>query len=157
MNYSKGFTIIEIVMALFLLTVGTVGAFSLIQKTITFSSITSSQLVATYLAQEAIEIIRNIRDTNYLEGSLWTDGIGFVTDYRLGYQSTSFPDATCGNYLKNTGSFYVCSSDATSKFQRQIIIAQPEADKITISVTVSWQERGNSHQVFAQTLLDNWR
>ena len=54
---NKAFTLIEIVVAMFLLTVGTVGAFSLIQKTIAFTSIYSSQLQATYLVQEGMEII----------------------------------------------------------------------------------------------------
>ena len=157
MNYSKSFTLIEIVMAIFLLTVGTVGAFSLIQRTAIFTSTSSSKLVATYLAQEGIEIIRNIRDTNYLEGTVWTDGIGFNTDYRLDYRSTGFPDATCGNYLKYASGFYICSSDASGKFQRQIIIVENIANKITVSVKVSWQERGVTQQIFAETALYNWR
>ncbi len=154
---NKAFTLIEIVVAMFLLTVGTVGAFSLIQKTIAFTSIYSSQLQAAYLVQEGMEIIRNIRDTNYLEGSAWDDGIGLGTGYRLDYQSESFPDVVCGNYLKYNGSFYVCSSDSKSKFQRKITITKPEPDKMIVSVTVKWRERGRTHQVFAQTELYNWR
>ena len=152
-----GFTLIEIVVAMFLLIVGTVGAFALIQRTIAFTAVSSSQLVASYLSQEGIEIIRNIRDTNYLEGSVWDDGIGLGADYRLDYQSLNFPDVTCGNYLKHNGNFYVCSSDATGKFQRKITITKPELDKIIVSVEVSWQERARTHQVFTQTELYNWR
>ena len=156
---NKAFTLIEIVVAMFLLTVGTVGAFSLIQKTIAFTSIYSSQLQAAYLVQEGMEIIRNIRDTNYLEGSAWDDGIGLDDDYRLDYQSLSFPDVVCGNYLKYNGSSYVCSSDSTGKFQRKITITkpEPELDKIIVSVEVSWRERGRTHQVTAMTELYNWR
>lgn len=153
----KGFTLIEIIVATFLLTVGTAGAYSLIQKTIIFTSISASQLQASYLAQEGIEIIRNIRDTNYLEGDLWDDGIALGEDYRLDYQSDSFPELVCGPYLKSNGSFYACSADEDSKFQRKITVAKPEADKMTVSIEVSWQERGNSHQVLAQTELYNWR
>lgn len=153
----KGFTLIEIIVATFLLTVGTIGGFSLIQKTISFTSISSSQLTAFYLAQEGIEIIRNIRDTNYLEGSAWDDGISSGADYRLDYQSNSFPDVLCEDYLKDNGIFFACSSDSSSKFQRQITITKPEADKMVVSVRVDWQERGRSHQVFVQTELYNWR
>ena len=71
----KGFTLIEIVVAIFLLTVGTMGAFSLIQQTIAFTSIASAQLAATYLAQEGIETIRNIRDSNFLANSTWDNGL----------------------------------------------------------------------------------
>lgn len=154
---NKAFTLIEVVVAIFLITVGTVGAFTLIQRTIAFTAVSSSQLVASYLSQEGMEIIRNIRDTNYLEGSAWDDGIGLGADYRLDYRSLNFPDVTCGNYLKHNGNFYVCSSDATGKFQRKITITKPELDKIIVSVTVSWQERARVHQVFTQTELYNWR
>ena len=116
---SKAFTLIESIVAIFLLTVGTVGGFSLLQKTIAFTSITSSQLVAAYLAQEGIEIIRNIRDTNYLEVMPWDDELSAAADYRLDYQSTSFPDLICGEYLKYDGNFYACSSDDSAKFQRR--------------------------------------
>ena len=134
MANNKSFTLIEVVVAMFLLTVGTVGTFSLMQKSIIFTSISSSRLVASYLAQEGIEIIRNIRDTNYLEGSAWDDGI-----VSSNWAVVSFLDGS------------------QSKFQRQITIAQPESNKMIVSVTVSWQERGGVHQVFAQTELYNWR
>ena len=153
----NGFTLIESIVAIFLLTVGAVGAFSLLQSTLAFASVYSSQLTAAYLAQEGIEIIRNIRDTNFLEGGAWDGGIGVGADYRLNYQSGNFPDPVCGNYLKHNGSFYACSSDSGSKFQRKITIAKPEPDKMTISVEVSWSERGRIHQVFSQSELYNWR
>ncbi len=63
---NKSFTLIEVIIAIFILTMGTVGAFSLIQRTIAFTSISSSRLTAAYLAQEGMEIARNIRDSNYL-------------------------------------------------------------------------------------------
>ncbi len=154
---NKAFTLIEATVAIFLLTVGTVGAFSLAQKTIAFTSVSSSQLVAAYLAQEGIEIIRNIRDTNYLEGIPWDDGLAAASGYRLDYQSTSFPDLSCSDYLKQEGSFYVCSSDSSAKFQRKITITKPIAGRMVVSVEVSWQERGRAHQVVSQTELYDWR
>jgi len=154
---SKAFTLIEVTVAIFLITVGTVGAFSLIQRTIAFTSISSSQLAAAYLAQEGIEVVRNIRDTNYLEFMPWDDGLSATADYRLDYQSTNFPDFGCGNYLKYDGNYYACSSDSSAKFQRKITITKPEDDQMVVSVEVSWQERGRGHQVVSQTELYNWR
>ncbi|MDP3991098.1 MAG: prepilin-type N-terminal cleavage/methylation domain-containing protein [Candidatus Nealsonbacteria bacterium] len=72
---NKGFTLIEVIVAIFLLTVGSVGAFSLVQSIISFSSLAVSRLEAVYLAQEQLEVVRNTRDTNYLEGSSWLDGV----------------------------------------------------------------------------------
>ena len=152
-----GFTLIETLVAISLLTVGVTGSFSLMQKVTSFASISSSQLTASYLAQEGIEIIRSIRDTNYLEGEVWDNGIAAVADARLDYRSSVFPDAVCGNYLQHNGTYYICSTDSGSKFQRQISIVKPLPDKMVVSVTVSWSERGISHQVLAQTELRDWR
>lgn len=156
MNKIRGFTLIEAVIAIFLLTVGTVGSFSLIQKVTSFASVSSSQLAASYLAQEGIEIIRNIRDTNYLERRAWDFGIG-DGEGRLDYLSSEFPDATCGEYLRPSGNFYICSDDSNSKFQRIITIAKPSADKMVVSVVVSWSEQGSQYNIVAQTELYDWR
>jgi len=154
---NSGFTLIETIVAISLLTVGAVGSFSLMQRVTSFASISSSQFVASYLAQEGIETIRNIRDTNYLKGQAWDAGIGAGADFRLDYRSSVFPDATCGTYLQHNGNFYICSTDSAGKFRRQITIGKPAADKMVILVQVSWSERGIQHQVVAQTELRNWR
>ena len=152
---NRGFTLIETIVAIFLLTVGVVGSFSLMQRVTAFASISASQFVASYLAQEGTEVIRNIRDTNYLERQAWDAGIGAGADFRLDYRSQVFPDATCGNYLRHNGTFYIC--DSSGKFQRQITVEKPALDRIVVSVEVSWSERGSSHRVLAQTELYDWR
>ena len=129
---NKSFTLIEVIVAIFLITVGTVGAFTLMQRTIAFTAVSSSQLVASYLAQEGIEIIRNIRDTNYLEVSVWDDG------------------------LSSSGWQVVNMNGQPTKFQRRVTITAG-ADMLNVLVEVKWSERGSSHQVVVQTKLYNWR
>ena len=129
----KGFTLIEIVVAIFLLTVGTMGAFSLIQQTIAFTSIASAQLAATYLAQEGIETIRNIRDSNFLANSTWDNGLASSD-----WQVVNFLDGSQSN------------------FQRKITITSGGSDILEVSVEVSWSERGRTHQVTVATELYNW-
>ena len=63
----KGFTIIEIVIAIFLLSFALVGVFSAFSIAVISTSDIVNQLTATYLAQEGMEIARNIRDTNWLK------------------------------------------------------------------------------------------
>lgn len=123
---NKGFTLIEVLIAIFLITVGIGGAFNLIQKTVEYSAISSSRLQAAYLSQEGIEIIRNQRDSNWLAGNSWTQGI-------------------------------VDQAADIGKFTRTITISIPEADKMVVSVGVSWSERGRSHSLTGQTELYNWK
>lgn len=166
MKNNAGFTIIELVVAIFLITVSMGAAFAVIQGVISFTAVTSSQLTASYLAQEGIEIIRNQRDSNWLAqrsnpALLWDNGVSAGADYRLDYRSRTFPDVGCslgvGNYLKYDGNFYNCSAGVETLFKRRIIITKPEANEMLVLVEVSWSERGRDHKVMAETKLKNWR
>ncbi len=132
---NKGFTLLEVIIAIFLITVGVGGAFALIQRTITFTAVTSSQLTATYLAQEGIERVRNTRDGNWLRQR---------TDPTIPWDA----DLPAGDWPAET---------LLGRFQRRITISKPEVNKMLVSVLVSWTERGRTHQVTAQTKLYNWR
>ena len=75
-----GFTLLEVVLAIFILSMSAFGGFSLIQSTVISASLSKQKLTAYYLAQESLEVVRNIRDGNWLKqredsGVLWTDGI----------------------------------------------------------------------------------
>ena len=73
-----GFSLIETMIAVSILMIAIAGPLSLVQAGL-FSSIHQrNQVTATYLAQEAIEYIKNVRDSNsYLKysfpGTAWTD------------------------------------------------------------------------------------
>lgn len=76
----NSFTLIEVLFAIFILTMGISAAFSLIHNTLAYAKISSSRLTAAYLAQEGIEVARNIRDGNWLEQRTtstiqWDDGL----------------------------------------------------------------------------------
>ena len=89
---SKGFTLIELIIAIFILSVAIIGVFSAFSLVAELTSAASSRLKASFLAQEGLEIIRNMRDSNWLQGNGWTDGIliepcgttGCEADYRTG-------------------------------------------------------------------------
>jgi len=67
---SKGQTLIETIVAIGLLTTGVVGGLSLAIYTLGASDVTIKQIIATNLAREGIEVIRQRRDTNWLTGTL---------------------------------------------------------------------------------------
>lgn len=127
LNNKKGFTIIEVLMAVFILTIGILGAFAAVQMIITFTSGIAFRLQAVYLAQEGIENIRNIRDSNWLAQAVWDRGIS-TTNW-----------------------------EAIDKFQRKITVLKPQSDKMVVSVQVTWPARGGTSQVAAETELYDWR
>lgn len=66
-----GFTLLETMVAVSLLMLSIVGPLTIAQKSVKASTYTKNRTTAYYLAQDAIEYLRNIRDTNSLRGYDW--------------------------------------------------------------------------------------
>ena len=62
----KGETLVEVLVALVLLVVGALGALRLLGLAEISNQITKERVIATNLAREGLEAVRNIRDTNWL-------------------------------------------------------------------------------------------
>lgn len=70
-----GFTLIEALVALSIIALAVIGPLSLAATSLSAAQVARDQLTAYYLAQEGIEIVRNVRDTDRLNGATqWTDG-----------------------------------------------------------------------------------
>jgi len=176
----SGFTLLEVIVAIFILTVGVGGSFVLIQQTLSASLMAQSRLIAAYLAQEGIEVVRNIRDNNWLEQReslqvpplpLWNDGLDgcqfpncceadYETDTPLSYPSLStftecnFDDLSYLNI--DSKGFYGYSGDTQTRFKRKIFIEWIDDSKIKISVVVEWKERNKAHQIEVVEHITNW-
>ncbi|MCX6718693.1 MAG: hypothetical protein NTY81_03800 [Candidatus Staskawiczbacteria bacterium] len=149
-----GFTIIELIISIFVLSVGVIGIFSIFSMVVVLTSDSSDRLTATYLAQEGMEIVRNIRDTNWLHMDIcasgvtplpdgvscpasWLDGFSEIsacsninTGCEADYTSKTSMSGNSGEYLyiNNENGFYGYNqNNATiTKFQRKIIISPVE-------------------------------
>jgi type II secretory pathway pseudopilin PulG len=152
---NKSFTLIETITAIFILTTGILALSSLISYFISASSISSQRLIAAYLAQEGIEIVRNLRDTNLLNGRSWDYGLN-SGDWQADYNDATLSPYT-GSFLNLEGSgFYGYGSGNLTVFKRKINL-QKSGNVLKILVEVSWQERGRSHSLTAQANLYNWQ
>lgn len=149
----KTFTIIETIGAIFLLSLVIGGSLSLISQLIILSSISTQKLVAAYLAQEGVEIVRNIRDTNILNNNNWDDKLQ-NGDWEADYND-AFLSSYSGKNLKiDQKGFYNYENGNDSQFKRKISISKsPDNTFLEVRVTVFWQERGRSHQLKVQENL----
>ncbi len=138
----RGFTLLESLVAVAILTTGiSTSAFLVIQSIQTGNKI-QKRIVAAHLAQEGVEVIRNIRDSNWLSGSNWTAnintaGIAGCVDY-----DDSSIDMSCavGRNLFFNGSRYVYDSQPSS-FSRTasttlLDVGAPD-EKLWVEVNVS--------------------
>lgn len=165
----NSFTLIEATISIFFLTTGIIAVASMISSTFVPFSISSQRLTALYLAQEGIEIIRNIKDTNYLERTQgltisWDEGLtnclqGCEVDYTM--TSTTTPNLTpfgvTGRYLciENNGFFGYNNCSQYTTFKRKMII-NPLSEKLEITAEVTWEERGRKHKVEVKENIYNW-
>ena len=169
----QGFTFVEVLVSLFILTVGVGGAFAAIRTFTMASNVNNSRLTASYLGQEGVEIIRNIRDTNWLQARAdsnvsWDDGID-EGDWQVDYQTETLSDTnfeTCGgtNCMSYNGQvlnedsngFFSYASGDDTPFRREVSITKLSSDRIEVSVTVMWDERGRAHNVEVTEIIQNW-
>ena len=128
----KSFTILEVMMAIFVLTIAVGASYILIQQTLIAVSLTQSKLIASYLTQEGVENVRNIRDTNWINGSAWDTGISSNNEYV--------------NFLDST----------QSKFERTTSITAMSTSTIEVKVEVGWNERGRDYSVEVINYLYDW-
>ncbi|HUV81315.1 MAG TPA: prepilin-type N-terminal cleavage/methylation domain-containing protein [Patescibacteria group bacterium] len=130
---SKGFTILEMILAVFILTIAVFSSYSLIQQTLISTSLNQSKLVAYYFAQQELENIKNVRDTNWLQGSAWNQNISSISWTPLNF-----------------------SDGSQSIFQKSITVSEISSDCLEIEVVIKWSERGREQSVEIINQLYNW-
>lgn len=65
-NRIKGFSILEVMVGIFLFTMGMLSIYALIVSTYNMNAYNKNYIIATSLARQQLELIRNIRDSNYV-------------------------------------------------------------------------------------------
>lgn len=93
LGFSAGQSLIETIVALALLVTGITGGLSLAIFAVSSSDVTLNQIIATNLAREGVEVVRNMRDANWLK-DLLTDcdyGTATVQQCYLNWYSLSGP------------------------------------------------------------------
>lgn len=163
-NSKLGFALIEALIAIFVLTIGILAGYALMQSNLVLISQVQSRLIGAYLTQEGIEIVRNIRDTNWLEGGTnpWDEGlagcsVGCIVDYNHTNQLDPNLPVYANQYLNiDANGFYSYSPGALTKFKRRITISSSLGGYLEITSRAEWQDRGRDYYIQALTHLYNW-
>jgi len=159
MEKNRAFTLIESLIAIFLVAVGVAGAFILVNQTVSSGRNLTSRIIANYLVQEGMEIVRYVRDTNLVKGLNWSDGLDSCgAGCEADYTSISLPPFT-GQKFKIESGFYKYSlvAGAETPFWRKITIGTAELpNKIEVLVEVFWLERNQTNETSAKEFLYKW-
>ncbi len=82
-KYNNGFAIIEILVWIVIFTLWLTGVYTLILSTMNLNEYSKNSIIATNLARESLENIRNLRDNNYKNLYKWNKlpGISNFNDF----------------------------------------------------------------------------
>ncbi|MDD3301949.1 MAG: prepilin-type N-terminal cleavage/methylation domain-containing protein [Candidatus Gracilibacteria bacterium] len=69
--YNKGFSIIELIVGIFIFVLGLTSIYMLISSTINFNDYNKNQIIAANLSREGLELLKNLRDSNYENLHKW--------------------------------------------------------------------------------------
>ena len=175
---SHGFTLVETLIAISILSLSIAATFTAVQNGIKSSTVAKDQVTAFYLAQEGMEFIKNIRDENALHtlngtATNWLTSLAINSDGSSGpcdFGKTCTIDsplkqiASCSggfdtcpyiNQDPNTGLYgYTAIWPATS-FKREIQFRQIAPNEISVVISVSWTNHGIDQSFQAtETLLN---
>jgi len=130
-----------------------------------------NKFVASYLAQEGVEMVRNIRDNAWLTGgptgwsTFLTSTTPGVLDCISATGCTIEPttlqvaacSAPCPNLNYDTQGFYTAGSGTPTLFTRKIEIDDSlSADEIKVTSTVSWNQGAIPYSASYSESLLNW-
>ena len=166
LSFSKknfgGFTLVETLVAIAILLIAVVGPISLIGDALHKLYYAKDQMIAINLAQEGIEVVRQVRDSNMLawDGATppWNSGITagtYIVDASSG-TVTSTPGVQQPVYLSN--GFYEQGTPAPpTQFTRLVTITDIVLGReLKVTSTVEWKTGGQTGTITVSEYLFKW-
>lgn len=177
---ARGFTLIETLIAVMILAVTISGPLSIAARSLNNSLVAKEQIVAFFLAQDGVEYVRYVRDTNTLKSGDWITGVGGTgtvdltpcldangcqvdTTSNTPYDIPTVCSATCDRLYYDSVNMrytYTTSGSGITKtvFTRKIALTNINSHEYKLTVTVSWQDLGNTtRQVTVNENIFAWQ
>lgn len=159
---NQGQLIIESSIALSILIIGFLAIVTLLTRSLAANQNAVNRLIAAHLAEEGIEVVKNIIDTNIVKKTIdstiaWNEGLP-AGEYEAAFDSNSLsPNLSRFLLLDKNSGFYNYSSGDQTTLKRTIEISNISSDEIRVIATVSWTTRALVSTISVEDHFFNWR
>ncbi|MBI4094336.1 MAG: prepilin-type N-terminal cleavage/methylation domain-containing protein [Candidatus Liptonbacteria bacterium] len=179
----RGQALVELLVALSVLTVGLLALFSLLSRSLSTLRIVRDNYTATYLASEGVEVLKNLVDAGVLD-MLRGESARWDRDVPEGYYEVSYDSMAFGAQIADVGNgpeaalqgaqpltfdpstgFYGYGGGDPTPFRRVVRVEKVDADpqtpereiqEIAVNAFVAWETRGASFTINAEGHFFNW-
>lgn len=161
------FSLLETIVVLFIISIGLVSILSLTVDSTRAQNLNKNSLVAYNLAAEGLELIKNVRDTNFIQNSTSTpiswdryieEGT-YRTDW-ANFQPVSVSNISEAKLQLSTGTYtnlyWHKAGDQDSIFSRLITTKYTSVSSLQVSSLVEWTDQGQTYQVELKSMLYDW-
>jgi len=156
----KGFSLLGVIIAIFIAIIGLMAILNLANISLRGAYSSKMRLIASGLAQEGIEVVRNFRNSN----SDWDDWYNAVSDndYLVQYDSSDLMDFVDIQLRLDTSSgiygLYQYGIGNDSSFYRKVSLEKISADEVKITVEVKWElKKDQWNSLIVEDRFWNWK
>lgn len=168
----KGQGLIETTVAIGIVVTAIVGTITLVNYTLRSTTSTANRLIANQLALEGVEIVVNLRDSNYDAGQPFDTGLVSGSDttaivvfdplsneWLLDFAPNSIDEESARIYRE--GGLYrqdtIQPTGTPTIYSRIVEIDGSVADQLTVTSHVQWAENENTLSTQVSRTLYDWR
>ncbi len=166
----SGFTLVETLVALSILLIAVVAPISRIEDSLHKMYYVRDEAIAVNLAQEGIDIARQVRDTNMIQNVLWTQNLSDGTYTADVYKFITAPATPSGYlipcagcdqkvYLDPVSALYRQGTVATqTQFSRNIVVSSAglQSYERSVTSTVTWKTGGTNGSIVIKEYIYDW-
>ena len=169
----RGFTLVETLVAITVVVTAMVGPLYAVQQSLNASRTAREQLIASSLAQEGVEYVRAIRDSNYLfvlrtsSPRSWLfglDGTGGSVNC-IAAACVVDPTQTVNPVSRTIGPLYLSPTNLYTQvaivptptiYTRTVLLTPVSVSEMTVTVVVTWRTKNQTRNVTITERLHNW-
>lgn len=141
MKNTKGFSLIEVLIFVSILSIFFVIASSVTVVSVRNMKISEHRILATHYGEQLIEWLRDEKESDW---EAFFDKSG---------NSYCFNETQIDDWPTNPGA---CTTNGLLNIFSRDVILSTDVSQVNVKITVSWQELGNNYQVPLTTVFTRW-